>query len=170
MSKPRVIKAYDKLDDDVLEQIKLFYPEGFAAHLIRFTDVNGRLTSALPFETEDKHYLIRMTKTEALEIIEDDDDYDDDGNLKARIRKAYSNKHGDDDDDDDTDSDDGDLLGLDDDDDFDLGGDDDDDDDSDSNSDDLGFDDDDEYGDGGGEKADGTVSLDGIDVVDPGTM
>ena len=105
MSKPRVIKAYDKLDDDVLEQIKLFYPEGFAAHLIRFTDVNGRLTSALPFETEDKHYLIRMTKTEALEIIEDDDDYDDDGNLLDDVRDDYEDKYGSDEDDEDDEDD-----------------------------------------------------------------
>ena len=162
--KPRVVKDYDKLDEAVLEQIKLTYPQGFETNLVRFKNAKGDTVSALPFETDDRYYLVRMTVLEAQQIIEDDDDYDDDGNLKARIRKAYSNKHGDDDDDDDdTDSDDGDLLGLDDDDDFDLEGDDD------SDSDDLGFDDDDEY-DGGGEKADGTVGLDGIDVVDPGTM
>lgn len=96
MSKPRVIKNYEKLDEEVLEQIKLFYPEGFASHLIRFTDVNGRLTSALPFETEEKHYLIRMTKTEALEIIDDDDDYDDDGNLLDDVRDEYADKYDDD--------------------------------------------------------------------------
>lgn len=96
MSKPRVIKNYEKLEDEVLEQIKLFYPEGFAAHLIRFTDVNGRLTSALPFETEEKHYLIRMTKIEALEIIDDDDDYDDDGNLLDDVKDEYTDKYDDD--------------------------------------------------------------------------
>jgi hypothetical protein len=98
MSKPRVIKSYEKLDDVILEQIKLFYPEGFSKNLIRFTDVNGRLTSALPFETEEKHYLIRMTKTEALEIIDDDDDYDDDGNLLDDVRDEYADKYEDDDD------------------------------------------------------------------------
>lgn len=98
MSKPRVIKNYEKLEDEVLEQIKLFYPEGFASHLIRFTDVNGRLASALPFETEEKHYLIRMTKTEALEIIDDDDDYDDEGILLEDIRDEYADKYDDDDD------------------------------------------------------------------------
>jgi hypothetical protein len=97
MSKPRVIKNYEKLDDDVLEQIKLNYPEGFAKHLIRFTDVNGRLTSALPFETEEKSYLIRMTKSEALEIIDDDDDYDDEGNLLDDVRDEYADKYDDDD-------------------------------------------------------------------------
>lgn len=100
MSKPRVIKNYEKLDEEVLEQIKLSYPEGFSGNLIRFTDVDGRLTSALPFETEEKYYLIRMTKTEALQIIDDDDDYDDDGNLLGDVRDEYADKYDDDDDDD----------------------------------------------------------------------
>lgn len=99
MSKPRVIKNYEKLDDEVLEQIKLIYPEGFSGNLIRFTDVDGRLTSALPFETEEKYYLIRMTKTEALQIIDDDDDYDEDGNLLDDVRDEYADKYDDDDDD-----------------------------------------------------------------------
>ena len=99
-TKPRVIKNYEKLDDAVLEQIKLAYPEGFAKNLIRFTDVNGRLASALPFETEEKYYLIRMTKDEAVEIIADDDDYDDDGNLIDDVREGYEDKYGDDEEDD----------------------------------------------------------------------
>ena len=39
--------------------------------------------SALPFETEEIYYLIRMTVLEARQIIEDDDDYDDDGTLRS---------------------------------------------------------------------------------------
>lgn len=89
MSKPRVIKNYEKLDEEVLQQIKLQYPEGFADALIRFTDTDGKLNSALPFETEEKYYLIRMTKKEALIIIDDDDDYDDDGNLLDEAREEY---------------------------------------------------------------------------------
>lgn len=98
MSKPRVIKHYEKLDDTILEQIKLAYPEGFEKHLIRFTDINGSLTSALPFETEEKYYLIRMTRNEAVAIIEDDDDYDDDGVLLDAVREEYEDKYDDDDD------------------------------------------------------------------------
>ena len=100
MNKPRVIKNYDKLDEEVLLQIKLRYPEGFADALIRFTDVNGKLSSALPFETEEKYYLVRMTKHEALLIIDDDDDYDDDGNLLDEAREAYKDLLDDDEDDD----------------------------------------------------------------------
>jgi hypothetical protein len=100
MNKPRVIKCYEKLDEDTLLQIKLVYPESFASSLNRFTDVNDRLTSALPFETEEKYYLIRMTKNEALLIIDDDDDYDDDGNLLDEAREVYEDRLNDDEDDD----------------------------------------------------------------------
>lgn len=105
MSKPRVIKHYDKLDDDILEQIKLAYPGGFEKNLIRFTDVNGSLTSALPFETEEKYYLIRMTKSQANAIIADDDDYDEDGNLIDKVRLKLEDKYDDDDYDEDEDED-----------------------------------------------------------------
>lgn len=89
MNKPRAIRAYDKLDEALLEQIKLFYPSGFSRHLIRFTDANGRLASVLPFETEDKYYLIKMTKSEAVEIIQEDDDYGEDGELTDEARERY---------------------------------------------------------------------------------
>jgi hypothetical protein len=60
-SKPRVIKDYDKLDPAIQEQIKLVYPTGFSDHLIFYFDKEGKNVSALPFETDDKYYLIRMT-------------------------------------------------------------------------------------------------------------
>jgi len=51
------------------------------------------LVSALPFETEDKYYLVRMTKQEAIDIISDDEDYDDEGVLKEESREAYEDKY-----------------------------------------------------------------------------
>lgn len=99
MNKPRVIKSYERLDEETLLKIKLHYPEGFAKHLIRFTDTNGKLNNGLPFEAEDKYYLIRMSKSEALLIIDDDDDYDDDGNLLDEAREAYRDQLDDDEDD-----------------------------------------------------------------------
>ena len=80
--KPRVIKDYDKLPLEIQEQIKLEYPFGFSDNLIRFTNKDGLIVSALPFETEDKYYMVRMTVGEAIKIVEDDDDFDDDGILK----------------------------------------------------------------------------------------
>ena len=91
--KPRVVKDFEKLTEDIQEQIKLTYPEGFYHHLISFTDKEGYKVSALPFETEEKYYLVRMTKKQATELIEDDDDYDDDGYLKEDIKLDYEEKH-----------------------------------------------------------------------------
>lgn len=96
MAKPRIIKDYDKLSEKVVEQIKLQYPHGFAQHLVSFTNATGEKRMGLPFETEDYIYLVRMNAVKAEEIIEDDDDYDDDGNLRASIKAQYEDKHEDD--------------------------------------------------------------------------
>ena len=91
--KPRVIKDFDKIDESIQEQIKLEYPEGFYNHLISFTNKEGKKVSALPFETEEKYYLIRMTIQEAIDIIEDDEDYDDDGFLKEDVKLDFEDKY-----------------------------------------------------------------------------
>ncbi len=95
-TKPRVVKDYDKLDDNVKEMIKLNYPFGFEDNLITFTNAEGKKVSALPFETDDRYYLVRMTVAEAMSIIEDDDDYDEDGNLTDEAREEYADKYDDD--------------------------------------------------------------------------
>lgn len=96
MEKKRVIKDYEKLSEEIHEQIKLKYPFGFSQNLVAFTNKDGKRVSALPFETEDTYYLIRMTVHEALAIIEDDDDYDDDGMLREESREEYQDKYSDD--------------------------------------------------------------------------
>jgi hypothetical protein len=92
-NKPRVVKDYEKVDEAIIEQIKLNYPYGFDKHLIQFKNAKGQLISALPFEAEDRYYLIRMTRAEAQEIIDDDDDYNDDGILKDKVKEAYQDKY-----------------------------------------------------------------------------
>lgn len=101
MSKPRVVKDYNKIDESVIQQIKLRYPEGFENNLVQFVNKEGKTVSALPFEMEDVYYLIRMTVLEAQEIIEDDDDYDDDGLLIDSIREEYEENLEEDEDEDD---------------------------------------------------------------------
>lgn len=104
MNKPRIIKDFEKLDVSVQEQIKLAFPFGFEEELITFNNSEGKRVSALPYEAEDKYYLVRMTVSEAQTIIEDDDDYDNEGNLKDEIKEEYEEKYEDinlDDDDDD---------------------------------------------------------------------
>jgi hypothetical protein len=94
-SKPRIIKDFNKLDAELQEQIKFSYPYGFSDHLITFTNKDGLLVSALPFETDEKYYLLRMTEREAIKIIEMDEDYDDDGNLKQGVKDEYEEKYSD---------------------------------------------------------------------------
>ena len=92
MNKPRVVKDYDKFDVSIQEQIKLNYPHGFDKHLILFKNIKGAFVSALPFETEEKYYLVRMTQAQARAIIEEDDDYKD-GSLKQNALADLQSKH-----------------------------------------------------------------------------
>ncbi len=92
-SKPKLIKDFEKLEESLQEQIKLQYPSGFSEHLIRFTNKEGVYVSALPFETEDKYYLVRMTVAQAKSLIEEDTDYDEEGNLKEEIKEEYEDRH-----------------------------------------------------------------------------
>lgn len=95
MNKLRIIKDYGKLDLDIQEQLKVAYPNGFSQYLIEFSNAKGEIVSALPFETETAIYMIRMTERMAERIIDLDDDYDTDGNLRDEayefIYDKYSN-------------------------------------------------------------------------------
>jgi hypothetical protein len=93
INKPRLVKDYDKLDEAILEQIKLNYPRGFDKHIIRFKNAQGKFVSALPFEGEEIYYLVRMTEAQARGIIEDDDDYNELGHLKKSVREEYEEKY-----------------------------------------------------------------------------
>jgi hypothetical protein len=93
MSKPKVIKDYDKLPEEIQEQIKMTYPYGFDKKLIMFKNAKNKLISALPFEAEDYYYLIKMTKAEAQNIITEDDDYGEDGMLKEDVMTDLQEKH-----------------------------------------------------------------------------
>jgi len=94
-NKIRVVVDYEKLDDELVEQIKLVYPSGFSQHLISFSNSKGEKISALRFETFEKIYLIRMSSKMADQIVEEDADYDDEGNLKEHIREKYEEEHSD---------------------------------------------------------------------------
>lgn len=96
MDKPRSVVDYERLAEEIVEQIKLTYPYGYDKHLITFLNRDGEKKKALRFETEEKIYLVRMTASEARQIIEDDDDFDEDGNLKDDVREEYEDKHSDD--------------------------------------------------------------------------
>jgi DNA-directed RNA polymerase subunit delta len=85
LAKKRVVKDYSALTEDIVRLVKNEYPSGYAEHLVTYNDKDGKKVSALPFETDDTYYLIRMTILEAKRIVKEDDDFDDDGHLKEEI-------------------------------------------------------------------------------------
>jgi|TARA_B110001469_G_scaffold126498_1_gene144275 hypothetical protein len=91
-NKPRVVTAFEKLDTSVQHQIKLEYPEGFSQHLISFVNKDGVEVSALRFESDKKIYLIKMSLTMAEQLIDEDEDYDEEGNLTEDARDEYEDE------------------------------------------------------------------------------
>ena len=94
-SKLKVIQDYNKLGKVLQEQVKLVYPDGFSENLIYFKNSKGQEVTALRFETDEKVYLLRMSVQMAFQLMEDDDDYDDDHNLKSKVKNEYEEKHSD---------------------------------------------------------------------------
>jgi hypothetical protein len=92
MSKPKVIKDFDKLEDSIQERIRLNYPDGFEKHLVKFVNAEGKNVSALPFETEDRYYLVRMTLKEARELSNEVEDFDPDA-IAAEIKDEFVEKY-----------------------------------------------------------------------------
>lgn len=92
VNKPKVVKDYGKLTPEIVGRVKLKYPRGFVFHLFTYKNHKGKFVSALPFETEDRHYLIRMTVAEAQSFIEKDKDYGDDGILKEKSKVKLTKK------------------------------------------------------------------------------
>jgi hypothetical protein len=95
MSKPRLIKDYEKLPEEIKEQIKITYPHGYHKKLIEFKNKEGNRVSALPFETDEVYYMVRMTVEEAKSLIVEDEDYDEQGILKDDIQDEYEDKYSD---------------------------------------------------------------------------
>ncbi len=95
VDKIRVTQDYEKLSDELKEQLKLVYPDGYSQFLIQFMNKEGKKINGLRFETDDKIYLIRMTVSEAEKIISDDDDFDESGSLKEEIKDEYEDKYSD---------------------------------------------------------------------------
>jgi len=82
LTKKRVVKDYDALPEDIVLLVKMKYPTGYADHLVSYNDKEGKKVSALPFETDDTYYLIRMTILEAKRLVKEDVDYDEEGVLR----------------------------------------------------------------------------------------
>jgi DNA-directed RNA polymerase subunit delta len=74
VSKLRVVKDFDKLPKEIQSAIKADYPNGFSHKLIAYTTPKGEKVMALPYETDDINYLVRVTILDTRNIVRDDDD------------------------------------------------------------------------------------------------
>lgn len=92
MSKKRIIKDYDALPEDIVQLVKQKYPAGYADHLVSYNDKEGKKVSALPFETDEAYYLIRMTVLEAKRLMREDEELEDDIALRDDLSEAAADK------------------------------------------------------------------------------
>lgn len=60
LSKRRVIRDFNKLDPGLKSQVLKSYPHGFGAESISYLSINGKRVPAVPFETSDTFYLLRL--------------------------------------------------------------------------------------------------------------
>ncbi len=61
MNKKRVIVDYKSLPENMLERLAVQYPEGFDDYIIKYTNSRGDRVSAVPVETEDTYYLVKVS-------------------------------------------------------------------------------------------------------------
>jgi hypothetical protein len=73
VGKKRIIKNYNQLPEEIILLVKEKYPEGYEDSLITFQMPDGNLASALPLETDEVYYLIKMPTNS---IPAEDDDLD----------------------------------------------------------------------------------------------
>lgn len=71
-----VIQDYDNLNDELKEQVKLVYPTGFSNSIIEITNSKRKTISAIRFETDEKIYMLRLSKEMVFQIMEEDHRYE----------------------------------------------------------------------------------------------
>ncbi len=91
--KKRIIKEFNSLPEEIREEIRRKYPQGYLSHIITFFNKDKQLVSALPYETEETSYLIKMPSAIHLSEEESTDEnlekMPDDVSLEALDEKKY---------------------------------------------------------------------------------
>ncbi len=64
--KPRIIKTIGNLDPELYAMLQEKFPLGYENHLISFTEKAGKYCKAIPFETEEHSYLIKIDEAQEL--------------------------------------------------------------------------------------------------------
>ena len=75
-----MIKDYKSMTPDLMALLVEAYPDGFEYDTEYFTNAKGERVEAVPLETEDTKYLIKVSTTlvQNFEAFESDDDDDSD--------------------------------------------------------------------------------------------
>ncbi len=79
ITKKRIIKDFLKLDHQLQEEVRRLHPSGFPTNLVSFYDQYGQRKVAIPYETDDTYYLLKIElpksdRDEHVEIEQDDQD------------------------------------------------------------------------------------------------
>lgn len=85
MTKKRnLVTAFNNLPLELQEAVKAYYPAGFTEAMIRVDKPNGDFFYAVPFETEEVAYLVKIdVKIDDAAIDDDNADFYDDDELKG---------------------------------------------------------------------------------------
>ncbi len=78
--KKRLVATYNNLSPEMQEAIKRFYPHGFSEAMMRIEKPGGGFFYAVPFETDEANYLIKIDVKidDRSEEDEEKDYYDED--------------------------------------------------------------------------------------------
>ena len=60
ISKKRLVTSYHNLSQELQEAVKELYPTGFSEAMMRVDKPNGDFFYAVPFETEEVSYLVKI--------------------------------------------------------------------------------------------------------------
>ncbi len=68
--KKRIIVDYKTLPHEILEKLAITFPDGFDGNVIKFKNAKGDTISAVPIETEDAYYMVKVS-VQLQQMVED---------------------------------------------------------------------------------------------------
>ena len=78
-AKKKLVVSLKNMTPELQEEVKAAYPTGFADYMMRIPKPNGEFFFAVPFETEEISYLVKIdVKIDDASHEEEDRDYYDD--------------------------------------------------------------------------------------------
>ena len=78
-AKKRLVVSFNNMTPELQEEVKAAYPLGYTDYMMRIDKPNGDFFFAVPFETEEISYLVKIdVKIDDLSNEEEDKDYYDD--------------------------------------------------------------------------------------------